>query len=108
MLPRGHGRTPAPRSAVIDTLLDDTDEGSDDGRGEPLTTARVEYDVEGDEWRWVIGCVSPGSYTVACTCSAMADDPAANDYPDVPDGAFDCAARDDVTVVARETSPAVL
>jgi hypothetical protein len=96
------------KPADEDALLDDIDEELDDGRADPLTTAKVEYDVDSDEWRWVIGYVAPGDYTVAFTCSAMADEPLENDYPDIPDSAFDFAARDDVTVVAQETSPVIL
>jgi len=83
---------------------DDIDELVDDGRAEVLTTARVAYDSEADEWGFVIGFVAPGDFTAAFSCSAAADDAAVDDYPDVPGSEFDFESRTDLTVRSGETT----
>ena len=85
-----------------ETPIDDLDMRDDD-RAEVLTTARVEYSVDRDAWEFVFGFVAPGSYTVAFTCSATADDPAVDDYPAPADAGlaeseFDFHSRTDVDV----------
>ena len=87
------------------TLVDDLDQRLDDERAEVLTTASVAYSVERDAWEWVFGFVAPGSYTVAFTCSAMADEPAVDDYPVVEGSGlaerqFTFASQADVDMVA--------
>ncbi len=96
------------KPAGSETLLDDMDEEVADGRAEVVTTAAVEYDVNSDEWRFVIGFVSPGDYTVAFTCSSTSDDSMIDDFPDNAVSGFDFAARDDVSVEVGTTTPAVL
>ena len=83
-----------------EVLMDDLDMVTDDPRAEVLTTASVDYSVDRDAWEWVFGFVAPGSYTVAFTCSAMADDPALDEYPEDATSAFGFASQADVEVVA--------
>ena len=85
-----------------ETPIDDLDMRDDD-RAEVLTTAKVEYDVDRDAWEFVFGFVAPGRYTVAFTCSSMADEPAVDDYPaptdaGLPESDFAFHSRTDVTV----------
>ena len=85
-----------------ETRIDDLDMRDDD-RAEVLTTAKVEYNVDRDAWQFVFGFVPPGRYTVAFTCSAIADDPAVDDYPapadaGVPESDFTFHSRGDVAV----------
>ncbi len=91
-----------------ETALDDLDMVEDD-RAEVLTTAKVEYSANSNAWEWVFGFVAPGSYTVAFTCSGMADDPAVDDYPEPantvsPDGGFSFDTSADVDVEAATDS----
>jgi hypothetical protein len=85
-----------------ETPIDDLDMRDDD-RANVLTTAKVEYNVDRDAWEFVFGFVAPGSYTVAFTCSAIADDPAVDDYPAPADAGlaeseFEFHSRTDVIV----------
>lgn len=87
-----------------ETALDDLDMVEDD-RAEVLTTAKVEYSANTNAWEWVFGFVAPGTYTVAFTCSGMADDPAVDDYPEPantisPGGGFSFDTSADVDVQA--------
>ncbi len=91
-----------------DTLEDDMDALVDDGRADVLTTAMVTYDVNDDAWKFVIGFVSPGNYTVAFTCSSSKDDSMRDDYPDNADSNFDFASRADVTVETGTTTDVTL
>jgi hypothetical protein len=96
------------RPDAAETPIDDLDMETGDGRAEVLTTASVDYNVDRDAWEWVFGFVAPGSYTVAFTCSASADEPALDEYPDVAGSAFDFASRADVDVAASDESTATL
>jgi hypothetical protein len=104
-----------------ETPVDDLDMETDDGRAEVLTTASVEYSADRNAWEWVFGFVAPGSYTVAFTCSATADDPALDEYPDATAGGtapdeppeiagstFGFASRADVDVAAADETAAAL
>jgi hypothetical protein len=91
-----------------DTLEDDMDELLDDGRADVLTTALVTYDVNDNAWKFVIGFVSPGNYTVAFTCSSLADDSMLDDYPDNAVSNFDFASRADLTVETGTTTDVTL
>jgi len=81
------------------TLVDDIDLLVDDGRAEVLATAEVRYDLVDLKYRFKFGFVAPGDYTVAFSCSATADDPGEDDYPDVAGSVFDFEAEADLTVV---------
>jgi hypothetical protein len=91
-----------PDAAVV--AEDDLDELEDDGRADVLTTARVTYDSQADQWRFSIGFVAPGDYTAAFTCSAAADDPAIDDYPNVSGSEFDFESRADLSVAVGNTT----
>jgi hypothetical protein len=91
-----------------ETPVDDIDMVVDDLNAAVLTTAPVTYSADRNAWEWVFGFVAPGNYTVAFTCSARADDPALDDYPDVPDSAFDFSSRADVLVEAAVDTTATL
>jgi len=58
----------------------------------PLGSGLVTYDADSGEYRYEIGFVAEGSYTIAFTCQAADDDPALDD-----DIAFVGAADVDVT-----------
>jgi hypothetical protein len=81
------------------TLVDDIDPLADDGRAQVLATAEVRYDLVDLKYRFKFGFVAPGDYTVAFSCSAIADDPGVDDYPDVQGSLFDFEAEMDLTVV---------
>ena len=70
-----------------------------DGRAEVLATAAVRYDLVDLKYRFKFGFVAPGDYTVAFSCSATADDPDTDDFPDVAGSLFDFETRTDLTVV---------
>lgn len=57
-----------------DAVVDD--EGS---LSPPLTSVTVEYDEDSGEYRYEIGYVAEGDYTVAFTCQAADDDPVNDD-----------------------------
>lgn len=96
------------KPAAEETLIDDMDEEIADGRADVLTTAQVTYDVDDDAWKFVIGFVSPGDYTVAFTCSSSVDDPMLDDYPDNAVSGFDFASRTDATVETGTTTDVAL
>lgn len=87
------------RPAGADTLVDDIDMVADDPRAEVLATAEVRYDLVDLKYRFKFGFVAPGEYTVGFSCSATADDPGLDDYPDVPASLFDFETRADLAVV---------
>lgn len=80
-------------------LIDDIDVLADDGRADVLATAEVRLDLVDLRYRFKFGFVAPGDYTVAFSCSATADDPGEDDYPEVEGSLFDFETRADVTVV---------
>jgi hypothetical protein len=85
-----------------ETRIDDLDMRDDD-RAEVLTTSKVENNVDRDTWEFVFGFVSPGRYTLAFTSSAIADDPAVDDYPapadaGLPESDFTFHGRGEVVV----------
>jgi len=91
-----------------DDYVDDIDFEPDDGRADVLTTAAVTWDGVADYATFVIGFVAPGDYTVAFTCSSLADDPGVDDYPGVPDSSFDFRATALVTVQSGMDADVVL
>jgi hypothetical protein len=56
-----------------------TPDDVDGAAPEPLTTARVELDAGSGSYGYTAGFLSEGAYTLAYTCDAAADDPAADD-----------------------------
>jgi hypothetical protein len=66
---------------------------------EPLTSAQVSLDEATGEYRYTVGFVEPGAYTVAFTCDAASDAPTTDD-----DIAFEPPLN--VTVGAGETATA--
>jgi hypothetical protein len=66
---------------------------------EPVTSAQVSLDETTGEYRYTVGFVEPGAYTVAFTCDAASDAPTTDD-----DIAFEPPAN--VTVAAGETAVA--
>ncbi|WP_162846087.1 DUF4382 domain-containing protein [Seongchinamella sediminis] len=75
------------------------EEGSDLA---PLTSAAVVFDDASGQWRYTIGYLPPGEYTVGFTCQA------ADDSPEVPDDGIDISLSSDnpVSVVADQDSEA--
>ncbi len=86
------------KTAGVTTLVDDLDLLPDDGRAEVLATAEVWYDLVDLKYRFKFGFVAPGEYTIAFSCSATADDPSADDFPDIEGSLFDFVAQSDLTV----------
>jgi hypothetical protein len=86
-----------PADAV--TPIDDIDMLADDGRAEVLATAEVRFDLVDLKYRFKFAFVAPGNYTVAFSCSATADEPGTDDYPDIVESLFDFEAETDLTVV---------
>jgi hypothetical protein len=80
---QGHGQTP-------------TDVHDDAG---PVTTALIEYDGVADEYRYRIGHLPAGPYTVALTCEAHRDDPEQSNTLTFFAPAANVAIQADVTTV---------
>jgi hypothetical protein len=72
-----------------------------DGAAHPLTLANVRFDADSSAWKYTVGFVSAGEYTVAFTCQAIDDAPGSED-----DIAF--PAQRNVTVSAGVTANADL
>jgi hypothetical protein len=88
----------------MDALLDDAadlDEPSD-GIDGPLTSDVVDLNVETGDYEYHLMFLLPGTYTLAFTCSAMADGASDSDYPDPADGKFDFDAQINVEIVSNE------
>jgi hypothetical protein len=86
------------KNGTAETALDDIDMLPDDGRAEVLATAEVWLDLVDLKYRFKFGFVAPGDYTVTFSCSATADSPDTDDYPDVDGSLFDFETRADLTV----------
>jgi hypothetical protein len=86
------------KTVGAETPVDDIDMEEDDGRAEVLATAAVRYDLVDLKYRFGFGFVAPGEYTVAFSCSATADDPDTDDFPDVAGSQFDFETRADLAV----------
>jgi hypothetical protein len=88
----------------MDAVLDDVadpDEPSDGFDG-PLTSDVVDLNVETGDYEYHLMFLLPGTYTLAFTCSAMADGASDTDYPDPADGKFDFDAQINVEIVSNE------
>ena len=74
-----------------------TPDDVDGAPAEPVTTARVELDGTSGQYGYRAGFLGAGSYTVAFTCDAAADDPAVND-------ALTFSGAQNATVTAGQTT----
>lgn len=87
----------------LDAELDDVadeEEQPTDGRAGPLTSDVVELnDVTGD-YEYHLMFLLPGPYTLAFTCSAMADGATDDDFPAPSESGFDFDATINVEVVS--------
>jgi hypothetical protein len=87
-----------------DATLDDeadADEPSDDIAG-PLTSDVVDLNVETGDYEYHLAYLLPGPYTLAFTCSAMADGATDDDYPAPSESGFDFDATINVEIVSNE------
>lgn len=86
----------------LDATLDDiADEESDDAGG-PLTSDVVDMNDTTGEFEYHLMFLPPGPYTIASTCSAMADGALDSDYPAPSESGFDFDATIGVEVVSGE------
>lgn len=74
-----------------------TPDDVDGAPAEPVTTAQVELDSASGQYGYRAGFLGAGGYTVAFTCDAAADDPAAND-------ALTFSGAQNATVTAGQTT----
>ena len=78
--------------------------GSDAARHVSGITASdvVEFDVTDAAFEYHLMFLPQGTYTLAFTCSAMADVAGDNDYPPTSEGDFDFDATINVEVIAHK------
>lgn len=86
-----------------DAEVDDVAEEDTDGRSGPLTSDVVTLNDDTGEYEYHLMYMLPGSYTLAFTCSGMADGATDDDYPAPSDSGFDFDAMINVDVVSKET-----
>jgi hypothetical protein len=88
----------------MDAVLDDEadPEEPSDGFDGPVTSDVVDLSVETGDYEYHLMFLLPGTYTLAFTCSAMADGASDDDYPDPADGKFDFDAQINVDIVSNE------
>lgn len=84
-----------------DAALDDVADEDSDGVDGPLTSDVVEMNETTGEFEYHLMFLLPGPYTIAFTCSAMADGAGDDDYPPAGSG-FDFDATINVEVVSDE------
>ena len=85
-----------------DAVLDDVAAEETDGAAPPLTSDVVEFNVTEGEFEYHLGFLPHGTYTLAFTCSAMADGAGDDDYPPTPESGLDFDATINVEVVTFE------
>lgn len=88
----------------MDAVLDDEadeDEPSD-GIDGPLTSDVVDLNEVTGDYEYHLMFQLPGTYTLAFTCSVMADGASDDDYPDSADSKFDFDAQINVEIVSNE------
>jgi len=86
--------------AVLDDVAD-ADEPSDGVDG-PLTSDVVDLNVDTGEYEYHLAFLLPGPYTLAFTCSAMADGATDDDYPAPSESGFDFDATINVEIASNE------
>jgi hypothetical protein len=86
--------------AVLDDEADDEEPG--DGLDGPLTSDIVDLNEETGDYEYHLMFLLPGTYTVAFTCSAMADGAGDDDYPAPSESGFDFDAQINVDIVSNE------
>lgn len=88
----------------MDAVLDDVadpEEPSDEFDG-PLTSDVVDLNEVTGDYEYHLMFLLPGTYTLAFTCSAMADGAGDDDYPTPSDSGFDFDAQINVEIVSNE------
>lgn len=85
-----------------DAALDDVADEEIDGVGGPLTNDVIDLNVVTGQYEYHLMFLLPGSYTLAFTCSAMADGAGDSDFPLPSDSGFDFDATMNVEVVSGE------
>jgi hypothetical protein len=84
----------------LDAVLDDVADEETDELAPPLTSDIVDLNETTGEFEYHLAFLLPGPYTLAFTCSGMADGAGDDDYPPTPESAFDVDATINVDVVA--------
>ena len=84
----------------VDAQLDDVAEEEADERSGPLTSDVVDLNVGTGLYEYHLMALLPGLYTLAFTCSGMADGAGDDDYPAPSDSGFDFDATTSVEVVS--------
>jgi hypothetical protein len=79
-----------------------TPDDIDDIAADPVTTATVKQDT-GGVWRYKAAFLEPGSYTIAFTCDAVADDPLVDNTLNPPPVNF--SGTTTVSVTANSNTP---
>lgn len=85
-----------------DAVLDDVADEESDGAEAPLTSDVVDMNDATGEFEYHLMFLMPGPYTLAFTCSAMADGASDDDYPAPSESGFDFDATINVDVVGGE------
>lgn len=86
--------------AVLDDVAD-AEEPGDEFAG-PLTSDVVDLNEENGDYEYHLMFLLPGTYTLAFTCSAMADGAGDDDYPTPSESGFDFDAQINVEIVSNE------
>ncbi|HZD51622.1 MAG TPA: hypothetical protein VE175_01125, partial [Woeseiaceae bacterium] len=86
----------------MDAALDDVADADTDGIAPPLASDVVTMNETTGEFEYHLMYLLPGTYTIAFTCSAMADGAGDDDYPAPSDSGFDFDESINVGVVSDE------
>jgi hypothetical protein len=89
------GDVSAPGDVFVDE--DGNEQTRSDGAGHPITTANVTLDTNSGDWKYTVGFLPAGDYSVAFTCQALDDEPGSED-------GIAFTGLSDVTIVAGEFS----
>lgn len=85
-----------------DTTPDDIADPDTDGVSGPFTSDVVSLNEGTGEYEYHLGFLLPGTYTLAFTCSAMADGASDDDFPAPSESGFDFDATINVDIVSGE------
>ena len=88
----------------MDAELDDVADPDEDtdGRAGPLTSDVVDLNIDTGDYEYHLMFLLPGTYTLAFTCSAMADGASDDDYPAPSESGFDFDAQINVEIISNE------
>jgi hypothetical protein len=86
--------------APVDDVADEDEEN--DGIAGPLTSDVVDLNNDSGEYEYHLMFLLPGTYTLAFTCSAMADGVSDSDYPAPSESGFDFDATINVEIASNE------